>query len=112
MNQINLIGNLTADPEMAATSSDIFCRFSIAVNRSYGGAERKTDFFNCVAWRGLGETVSKYTKKGSKVRVTGSMEMRDYEDSKGIKRTAYDVVCREVEFLTSRSSSEDEVVPF
>ena len=109
MNKVFLIGNLTRDPELTETSGGIkICRFSIAVNRNYSGAdgEKKTDFFNCVAWRGLGETVSNYTRKGNKVAVSGSIELRNYEDSEGIKRTAIDVVAQDVEFLTPRQSDD------
>ena len=84
MNKVFLIGNLTRDPELTETSGGIkICRFSIAVNRNYSGSdgERKTDFFNCVAWRNLAETVARYTKKGIKVAVSGSIELRNYEDS-------------------------------
>lgn len=107
MNKVILIGNLTRDPELTETSSGVkVCRFSIAVSRNYTGAdgERKTDFFNITAWRGLGENVAKYAKKGNKVAVTGSIETNDYEDSQGIKRTQVNVIAQEVEFLTPRSS--------
>ncbi len=90
MNRVFLIGNLTRDPELTETSSGIaICRFSIAVNRNYSSndGERKTDFFNCVAWRGLGENVARYAKKGNKVAVMGSVELRS-----------------DVEFLTPRGS--------
>ncbi len=111
MNQVNLIGNLTRDPELTETAAGVaLCRFSIAVNRNYKGndGERKTDYFNCVAWRGLGETVAKWTKKGNKLRVTGSIETNTYEDSKGVKRTSFEVVAQEVEFLTAKTSAEDD----
>jgi len=91
MNKVFLIGNLTRDPELTETSSGVsICRFAIAVNRNYAGSdgERKTDFFNVTAWRGLGETVSRYAKKGNKVAVVGTIELRNYEDSTGAKRTA------------------------
>ena len=107
MNKVFLIGNLTHDPELTETSSGIqICRFSIAVSRNYSGSdgERKTDFFNCVAWRGLGETVARYTRKGNKVAVSGAIELRDYEDSKGIKRTAVDIVVNDIEFLTPKQA--------
>ena len=110
MNRTFLIGNLTKDPELTETSAGVkVCRFSIAVNRNYTGAdgERKTDFFNCVAWRGLGENVAKFTKKGNKVAVFGSIETRNYEDSQGVKRSGIDIVCSDVEFLTSHSSEAD-----
>lgn len=111
MNQVNLIGNLTRDPEITETSGGVkVCRFAIAVNRNYKGSdgERKTDYFNCVAWRGLGETITKYTKKGNKIRVTGSIETRTYEDGQGVKHTGIDIVTQDVEFLTAKSSAEDD----
>lgn len=107
MNKVFLIGNLTRDPELTETAGGVsICRFAIAVNRNYSGAdgERKTDFFNVTAWRGLGETVSRYAKKGNKVAVSGSIELRNYEDSQGVKRTAVDVIAQDVEFLTPRNS--------
>lgn len=111
MNKVFLIGNLTRDPELTETSSGIsVCRFSIAVNRNYAAAdgERKTDFFNVVAWRGLGETVARYSKKGNKVAVSGSVELRNYEDSQGIKRTGIDIVAQDVEFLSPKGSQSGE----
>ncbi|MDE5721996.1 MAG: single-stranded DNA-binding protein [Clostridia bacterium] len=113
MNKVFLIGNLTKDPELTETSAGVaLCRFSIAVNRSYVGAnnERKTDFFNCVAWRGLGENIAKYTSKGDKVAVNGSFEQDNYEDAQGVKRTSYTLVVRDIEFLTSHNSQSDKDV--
>lgn len=110
MNKVFLIGNLTRDPELTTTPSGVsVCRFSIAVTRMYTGAdgERKTDFFNIVAWRGLGENVAKYTKKGKKVAVTGSIEIRNYEDSTGAKRTAVEIVAHDIEFLSPMEAGEN-----
>ena len=112
MNKVFLIGNLTRDPELTETAGGIkICRFAIAVNRTYSGSdgERKTDFFNVVAWRGLGETVARFAKKGNKVAVLGSIELRNYEDSQGIKRTGIDVVAQDVEFLTPRGQGGDDI---
>ena len=107
MNKVFLIGNLTRDPELTETASGVqICRFAIAVNRNYSGSdgERKTDFFNVTAWRGLGETVSRYAHKGNKVAVSGSIELRNYTDNDGVRRTAIDIIGQDVEFLTSRNS--------
>lgn len=127
MNQFNVIGNLTKNPELTETSNGVkVCRFSVAVKRDYvnSDGERKTDFFDVVAWRGLGENVAKYSKKGNKVRVTGPMETRPYEDSKGVKHMAYEINASVVEFLSARNkrkksdddnhnlSSEDSDIPF
>lgn len=112
MNKVFLIGNLTRDPELTETNSGVaISKFSIAVSRNYTGSdgERKTDFFNVTAWRGLGETVARYAHKGNKIAVSGSIELRNYEDSTGAKRTAIDVIAQDVEFLTSRQSENNEV---
>lgn len=111
MNKVFLIGNLTRDPEMSETNSGVpMCRFAIAVNRSYSSSdgERQTDFFNVTAWRGLAENVGKYCKKGNKVAVSGSIQIRNYEDNQGNRRTAVDVVAQDIEFLTARNQNSDD----
>jgi single-strand DNA-binding protein len=113
MNKVFLIGNLTRDPESRETPSGVpMCRFSIAVNRNYRNADgdRQTDFFNCTAWRGQAETIARYTKKGNKVAVTGSIELREYEDNQGVKRTAVDIIVQDCELLTPKANdSFDDV---
>lgn len=106
------IGNLTEDPDLSRTMSGAsVCRFSIAVNRSYtnGDGEREADFFNCIAWRGLAENIAKYCKKGNKVAVSGIIQIRNYEDNKGNRQTAADVIVRDCEFLTppKKENSDD-----
>ena len=111
MNKVFLIGNLTRDPELTETSGGVsVCHFAIAVNRSYTSSdgERQTDFFNVTAWRGLADTVARYTKKGNKIAVTGSIQIRNYEDNQGVRRTAVDVIAQDIEFLTSKSSGGDD----
>ena len=111
MNKVYLIGNLTRDVELAQTPSGVeVARFSIAVSRQYqdSNGERQTDFFNCVAWRGLAETIAKYCKKGSKVAVCGSIQLRNYEDNQGIKRQAVDIIVQDCEFLTPKQEELTE----
>lgn len=103
MNKVFLIGNLTRDPEMRATSAGVsVCNFSIAVNRRFRNqnGQQETDFFNIVAWRQLGELCGKYLMKGRKVAVSGSIQTRTYEAQDGTRRNAFDIVADEVEFLT------------
>ena len=110
MNKVFLIGNLTRDPELSETQSGVsVCRFGIAVNRRSGSSDgdRKADFYNVTAWRGLGETVARYAKKGNKVAVLGNIELRTYEDRDGVERTSVDVIAQDVEFLTPRGAQED-----
>ena len=116
MNKVFLIGNLTRDPELSETPSGVaVCHFSIAVNRNYssGDGERQTDFFNCVAWRGLGETIARYTKKGKKVSIVGTIQTRTYENNQGVKVPAIDIVAQDVEFLSPKDGGDgfDDVPP-
>ena len=107
MNRVLIIGNLTRDPEMRSTQSGVaVCNFSIAVNRRFRNpqtGQQETDFLNVIAWRQLAELCSKYLAKGRKVAVTGSIQTRTYEAKDGSKRTAWDIVADEVEFLTPQA---------
>lgn len=106
MNKVYLIGNLTRDPEISETTSGVaFCRFSIAVNRTFVNADgnRDADFFNITVWRNQAENCGKFLKKGSKVAIVGSLQNRTYDDKDGIKRTVTDIVASEVEFLSTGS---------
>ncbi|MGN0807958.1 MAG: single-stranded DNA-binding protein [Candidatus Coproplasma sp.] len=107
MNKVFLTGNLTRDPELSETSSGVqICRFSIAVNRNYTNSEgeRKSDFFNCISWKNTAVAVSRYSHKGDKLNVIGSIETRIFEDKDGIKRSATEIQVQEVEFLTPRTA--------
>lgn len=109
MNKIILVGGLTKDPELSTTNNGKqVCRFSIGVKRDFSGAEQpESDYFNCVAWAGLGETCGKYLKKGSKVLVEGQMLTHSYEKD-NVKRTVYDVNVSKIEFLSNTKSGEKE----
>ena len=115
MNKVFLIGNLTRDPELTKTNSGVsVCRFSIAVSRNYKNADGgyDTDFFNCQAWRGIAESIARYVHKGNKVAVTGSLQNRSFEDSKGEKKTVTEIQVQDVEFLTPRHNDDfDDDVP-
>ncbi|MBR2614711.1 MAG: single-stranded DNA-binding protein [Clostridia bacterium] len=107
MNKVILIGNLARDPELSETPNGIaVCRLTVAVSRSYGNSE--ADFFNVTVWRERAETCAKYLSKGSKVGIVGSLQNRSYEDKDGVKRYATDIVANEVEFLSQKSSNNDE----
>ena len=108
MNKIILIGNLTRYPESNTTSSGVnFTRFNVAVNRPFANSsgERVADYFDVICWRQLADRCAKYLYKGSKVGINGSVQRRQYEDRDGIKRTSFDVVADEVEFLTPKTMS-------
>ena len=106
LNHIVLMGRLTRDPELRYTGSNVpVASFSVAVDRDFGrgeNGEKQTDFINCVAWRQTGEFVSKYFTKGSMIVVSGRLQIRDYTDRDGNRRTAAEVVADNVYFGESR----------
>lgn len=106
MNKVILIGNLTKDPELTKTPTDVsVCRFSIAVTRRWGNNE--PDFFNIVAWRAQADNCSKYLRKGSKVAISGSIQTRTYDANDGTKRYVTEIIADEVQFLSTKGSSEE-----
>lgn len=105
MNKTFIIGNLARDSELSITTSGIsVCRFTVAVSRR--DADKTADFFNCIAWRELGNVVSKYCKKGKKVAVVGRLQNRTYEDSDGVKRFVTEIIAEDVEFLSAADTNE------
>ena len=95
LNHITIMGRLTRDPELRRTGSGVaVASFRVAVDRDYqpkDGGERKTDFIDCVAWRQTGEFISKYFTKGRMIVVDGRLEMRDWTDKEGNKRTSAEI---------------------
>lgn len=108
MNKVFLIGNLTRDPELRSTQSGVsVCTFAIAVNRRFKNqqtGQQETDFINITCWRQLADLCSRYLQKGRKVAVCGSIQTRTYEAQDGSKRSAFEVVADEVEFLSPAQS--------
>lgn len=108
LNQVSLMGRLTADPELRHTPNDVaVTTFTVAVNRSYvkQGSERQADFIDIVAWRNTAEFVCRYFRKGQMIAVTGSIQTRTYQDREGKNRKAVEVVADNVYFTESRNSS-------
>lgn len=102
MNKAIIIGNLTRDPEARATTSGTsVCSFTVAVQRRFTNqqGERETDFIPVVAWRSLADTCIRYLHKGSKVGVSGRIQVRSYDAQDGSKRYITEIVADEVQFL-------------
>ena len=111
MNRVDLVGRLTAKPELRYTSSNMaYTRFSVAINRTNLNAqgERETDFINVVVWGKQAENAANYLDKGSLVGVEGSIQTGSYTDKDGNRRTSFDVRANRVEFLSSRNQNANQ----
>jgi len=111
-NSVTMIGRFTADPTLRyTTQGSPVASFRIAVDRYKEGA----DFFGVSAWGSLGETVATHMTKGRLVLVRGRLQVRQYDDRDGIKRTAVEIIAAEVVFLpdgrSNGSGSENDQQP-
>ena len=104
MNNVNIIGRMTADPELRHTQSGTACtRFNIAVDRRVKqGEEKQADFITIVAWQQRAEFICKYFSKGQKIALTGSIRTGSYTDNNGNKRYTFEVWAENVEFCESK----------
>jgi single-strand DNA-binding protein len=115
-----LIGNLTADPNLTFTAAGAArLTFSIAVNHVWrdadGEQQKKTSYFDCVAWRETAERAADVLEKGLGVIVVGRLEQRSWEDKDtGDKRSKIEVVVddiganvRSIETITRRQYEQN-----
>ncbi len=106
MNKVILVGRLTKNPELRATTSGVsVCSFTVACDRRFvkQGEERKADFINCIAWRQSGEAIAKYFAQGNRIALEGSIQTRSWTDNEGKTRYATEVVVDQWEFAQSKS---------
>ncbi len=100
-NKVIMMGRIVNDPELRTTPQGVsVCSFRIAVDRRFQtkGEERKSDFFNVVAWRQQGEFVARYFGKGRMILIEGELNTRQYTDKNGNPSTWYEIVADRASF--------------
>lgn len=113
LNKAQIIGNLTADPEVRETpNGQKVATFSIATNRKWkdaaGVLQEEVEFHSCVAWRGLADIMEQYTTKGKKVFLEGYLKTRTWDDANGVKRYKTEIVADNVILLGSPQGRPEE----
>jgi len=109
LNKVQLIGNLTRDPELRYTpQGTAVCTFGLATNRSWttdtGEKREETEFHRIVAWNKLAELCSQLLFKGRKVYVEGRLQTRTWAAQDGSQRQTTEVVIEEMIILDSRQA--------
>ena len=97
LNKVELIGNLTRDPELKYTpQGTAVCTFGLATNRTWvtktGETKEDVQFHRVVAWQKLAELCSNLLAKGRKVYIQGRIIYRQYEGKDGTQRNATEIV--------------------
>lgn len=127
MNTVQIMGNLTRDPEVRYTQSGkAVATFNVAASNTYidsnNETKEQTAFINCVAWGETGEAVGNL-RKGNRCFVEGRLQTRSYETADGQKRYVTEVVANFVgtsltnddaasSNFDSFESGNDENIPF
>ena len=111
MNKVILMGRLTREPEARYSQSAnpiAVVRYSLAVRRQFKReGEPDVDFINIVAFGKAGEFAEKYFQKGQMVSVVGRLQVSNWEDPQGAKRTNTEVIAEEQHFAESRASFDN-----
>ena len=106
MNTFTATGRLTADPDTKEANGKQLCQFTLACNRSFKKeGQPEADFFYCNAWGTTGEFISKWFKKGDGIELTGFIQIRQWEDKEGNKRSTTEVTVERASFNGSKSNS-------
>ena len=110
LNKAILNGRLTKAPELKQTNSGkSVCSFTIAVDRNRD--REKTDFIPIVAWGKTAEFVNQWFDKGDLITIVGRIEVRNYDDKNGNKRTATEIIAEEVLFGGSKNTANASEKP-
>lgn len=107
LNKVQLIGNLTRDPELRYTpAGTAVCTIGLATNRQWvtdvGEKKEAAEFHRLVAWNKLAELCSQLLKKGRKIYVEGRLQTRNWTGQDGTQRTTTEIVISDMIMLDSR----------
>lgn len=110
LNRVQLIGNLTRDPELRYTpAGNAVCTFGLATNRSWttdaGEKREEVDFHRIVAWNKLAELCSQFLVKGRKVYVEGRLSTRNWTAQDGAQKSTTEVVIDDMILLDNKGGS-------
>lgn len=109
LNNVSLVGRLTRDPELRYTNQGLsIAKFSIAVDRRFKkDGDQSADFPNITAFGKTAEFIEKYFSKGQRIGLTGRIQTGSYEKEDGTKVYTTDVIAENVEFVESKSQSNN-----
>jgi len=109
LNRVQLIGNLTRDPELRYTpQGSAVCTIGLATNRSWttdnGEKHEETEFHRIVAWNKLAELCSQFLVKGRKIYVEGRLSTRSWTGQDGAQKSVTEIVIDDMILLDSKGA--------
>lgn len=116
LNRITIMGRFAKDPELRHTQTGTpVVSFRLAVDRDFkdkNTGDRATDWIDVVAWKSTAEFISQNFTKGRMAVVDGRLQVRDWTDKDGNKRTIAEVVADSIYFGDSKKTGESHVPDF
>jgi single-strand DNA-binding protein len=107
LNKVQLMGNLTRDPEIISTPKGFsICNFGIAINRTWKDdndqKKEETTFVDLTFFGKTGEVIGKYVIKGQPIYVEGRLSLDEWTDkATGQNRSKLKVIGESFQFLSS-----------
>lgn len=101
LNRVCVQGRITHDLELRHTpGGKAVCSFTVAVDRDRKKEDGTydTDWIRCVSWDSKAEFIAQRFEKGKPIILEGRIQTRDYTDKDGNKRTATEIIVRDVWF--------------
>jgi single-strand DNA-binding protein len=106
LNSVNIIGNLTRDPELRNTASTEVANLRVAVQRrKRNGEDQGADYVNVVAFGTTAQFAAKYLSKGRQIAVKGRLHHNEWTDNDGNRREALEVIADEIHGLARPNSA-------
>lgn len=113
VNQVNLVGHVTRDPDVKSVNQSMVATFRLAINRSYKKGEEwveKPTFVDCECWNQKAEYVKGKIGKGTEVWVRGRLESDEWEgkdkDGKPERRSKLKIYVLELQTGKNRKGGE------
>lgn len=95
-----------AEIRYIAESEKAVGKLTIAIDDGYWD-KKTTNFIPVVCFGKTAENVEKFTKKGSKIAVTGRIKTGSYENKEGVKVYTMEVIADRIEFLDSKGDKAE-----
>jgi single-strand DNA-binding protein len=115
MNRVILMGNLTRDVEVRQAGASSVGQFSVAVNEKWkdrdGNMQERVTFVDCEAWGGTGENIAKFFSKGRQILIEGKLQLDQWEDKEGGKRSKLKVVVERFFFTGTKQDAGEPKQP-
>lgn len=113
LNRVQLIGNLTRDPELRYTpQGTAVCTIGLATNRSWttdsGDKKEEVEYHKIIAWNKLAELCSQLLSKGRKIYVEGRLSTRSWTAQDGAQKSTTEIVIDDMIILDSRRDQNSE----